>query len=68
MVEASLWDTQEEHRKEAIRKADRQLVAADALAAKAEHLLNAIFKGGAHGDACVALDTALRKYKEASNA
>ena len=67
MIEASLWDTQEEHRKEVKRKADRQIAAADALAVEAEQLLFAIRKGWAHGEACNDLDAALCKYREVSN-
>ena len=65
--ETSIWDTLPEHIKEVIRYADRQIDAADALAEKAEQLLDFIRLDLSHGAACNDLDVALRKYKEVSN-
>ncbi len=46
---------------------NRLRIAADVLAVEAEQLLDIIRKGWAHGEACIALDAALREYKEISN-
>lgn len=41
-----------------------RLTAADALAEKADKLLEHIEMGWAHGEECIALDVTLRKYRE----
>lgn len=41
-----------------------KLTAADALATKADKLLEHIEMGWSHGEECIALDVALREYRE----
>ena len=64
MTTRSVWDDLDERIKELIREADKQLDAADALAEKAEQLLECIRMGWAHGEECIALDAAVREYRE----
>ena len=45
---------------------ETRLDAADALAEKADKLLEHIEMGWAHGEECIALDAALREYREVS--
>lgn len=45
-------------------EATARLAAADALAEKADKLLEHIEMGWSHGEECVALDVALREYRE----
>ena len=75
MIEASIWDTFPEHIKEVIRKADRQIIAADALADALETVewdedaycmwCKRTQEAG-HGSDCQR-QKALREYQEVSN-
>ena len=66
MTTRSVWDDLTDQAKEHIRKVDKQLAIAEAMAEKADKLLEHIEMGWSHGEECIALDDAVRKYREVS--